>query len=106
MAQKQLKTVPMAPKAAESTSQLDALNTQLTTLTQEKEAFQAVANQAAARLLQIEQLAQPFTSRKFNWLTALAHLKDYIDIIRQIIEIIKGFKDQYIKPLPQNDATN
>lgn len=98
MAVKALK--PMTTAAPEATSKIEALDAQVLQLTQERDAFQAVANQAAARLLNIEQLAQPFTTRKFNFFTALIHLQQFVELVRQIIEIVKGFKEQYIKPLP------
>lgn len=74
-------------------------------LTKERDAFQAVANQAAFKLLNIEQLVTPFLNRKFNFVTALFHLREFVDMVKQIIKLIKEFKDQYMTPpAPANDT--
>lgn len=85
-------------------SKLEALDTQVATLTQQRDALQNVANQAATKLIQIEQLAAPFLSRKFSWVTALFHLKEAMDTIKKIIALIKEFKDLYLTPQPQQNG--
>lgn len=84
--------------AESATSQVKSLNEQVALLTQQRDALQNVANQAATKLIVIEQLAAPFLSRKFSWVTALFHLKEAMDTIRKIIALIKEFKDAYLTP--------
>jgi len=96
MSNTKLKTVPNMSNAA--------LTEQVATLTQQRDAFQMVAQQAANRLINIEQLAAPFLNRKFNFFTALFHLQQFVELIRQVIELVKGFKDQFITPAPPQDG--
>lgn len=85
---------------------INAEQTQIQSLTQERDLYASVANQAAAKLLHIELLATPFINRKFNIFNALFHLQQFVELVKSIVEAIKSFKDQYMKPpVPANGAT-
>jgi hypothetical protein len=95
----------MVVKSDSLDAKLQNLDTKIAALTQERDAFQTVANQAAFKLLNIENLVTPFLNRKFNWVTALFHLREFVEMVKQIIAMIKEFKDQYMKPpTPVNDT--
>jgi hypothetical protein len=107
MSNKKVKTAPMEVKSESFTSKFEALEAKNLTLSQERDAFQMVANQAAQKLINIELLASPFLNKRFNFLNALFHLREFVAMVKQIIGLIKEFKDQYMKPpQPVNDATN
>lgn len=107
MSNKKVKTAPTEVKSESLNAKLEAFDAKVLTLTQERDAFQMVANQAAQKLINIELLASPFLNKKFNILNALFHLKEFVSMVKQIISLIKEFKDQYMKPpQPVNDATN
>lgn len=83
-------------KVAELTTSLKAAQDQA-------QAWQIVASEAAQNLFTIESKFAPILNRKFNFFTALMHLQMYIQLIREVIELIANFKAKYAQK-PQNDT--
>lgn len=73
------------------------LKTQLAEMQQQKEAFQTIASIAAQNLIGIETRFAPLLARKFNFFTALFHLQQYILLIKEIIDVIKDFREKYVQ---------
>lgn len=63
--------------------------------------WQIVANEAATSLVLIESKFSPILSRKFNVFNALIHLKMYIELVQEVLELIRNFKSKYVN----KDAT-
>lgn len=80
---------------------------ELETAKKERELFQNVANTAASKLVSIESAVTPFLNRKFNIVTAIYHLKDVVELIKQIVEAVKEFRAQFMAPNvpPQTNDT-
>lgn len=66
-------------------------------------AWQKVANEAASNLVLIESKFAPILGRKINFFNALLHIQMYVELIKEVIELIRNFKAKYVTP-PQ-DAT-
>ena len=78
------------------------LTAQLTEAQQQKEVFQNIATIAANNLIAIENRFSPLISRKFNWINAIFHLQQYVLLVKEILEMIKEFREKYVvKPTPQ-----
>lgn len=83
----------MAPKAITTNdsnsqvAQLQAANAQL----------QAVAQEAVNRLLFVENRLSPQLLRKVNFWNILFHWKEVIQVVEEIIRIIKEFKESLQK---------
>lgn len=72
------------------------LLSQVETLTQEKANALHIANTAAQHLLYVESRFAPLLNKKVNVWNALFHIKEWLDLIREVIKIIQVFKDTYI----------
>lgn len=59
-------------------------------------AWQIVANEAATNLVLIESKFAPILGKKFNFFNALLHLQMYVELIKEVIELIRNFKAKYV----------
>ena len=95
------KTIKMESAQNLSKANFEALTAELNTITQQRDVFQGIANEAASTLIGIESRFAPLLNRKINFFTALFHIQQFIELIREIIEAIRAFKGKYIpKPEP------
>jgi len=96
-----------APKAENTTGAFSALKAELAQSQQQQQVMRLVAEQAASRLLQIENSLSPQLLRNPKLWNIIFHFKEIIAVIREVIRIINEFKQQYITPPtpPQTDGT-
>ena len=95
------KSIKMESTHNLSKANFEALTTEVVTLTQQRDTFQGIANEAASTLIGIESRFAPLLARKINFFTALFHIQQFIELIREIIEAIRNFKTKYVnKPEP------
>ena len=96
-----------APKAeTNTTGAFSALKAELTQAQQQQAIMRQVAEQAASRLIQIENSLSPQLLRNPKIWNVLFHFKEIIFVIREVIKIINEFKQQYITPpAPPTDGT-
>lgn len=73
-----------------------ALLSQVETLTQEKANALQIANIAAQQLLYVETRFAPLLNKKINVWNALFHIKEWLELIREIIKMIQDFKGKFI----------
>lgn len=86
--------------------EISIISSELETVKKEREAFQNIANTAASKLVSIESAVTPFLNRKFNVVTAIYHLKDVVELIKQIVEAVKEFRAQFMAPnIKPDDST-
>ena len=86
--------------------EISVISSELEAVKKEREAFQNIANTAASKLVSIESAVTPFLNRKFNIVTAIYHLKDVVELIKQIVEAVKEFRAQFMAPnVKPDDST-
>ncbi len=84
-------------KAPQANVSIDSLKQQLAEMQQQKEAFQNVASVAASNLIAIENRFAPLLARKFNFFNAIFHLEQYILLIKEIVALIKDFREKFVQ---------
>lgn len=95
-----------APKAENTTGAFSALKAELSQAQQQQAIMRQVAEQAASRLIQIENSLSPQLLRNPKIWNIIFHFKEIINVIREVIKIINEFKQQYITPpAPPTDGT-
>ena len=103
---KQNKSVKMEQSPADTYRQLEAnLSLQLEEAKAQASQLQAVAQETVNRLVYIESRLSPQLLRKPNIINILFHWKEVMNIIGEIVLLIKEFKDLIQKPQQPNDAS-
>jgi hypothetical protein len=101
---KQPKSVKM--EQSDTYQQLEAnLSLQLKEAQAQASQLQAVAQETVNRLVYIESRLSPQLLRKPNIINILFHWKEVMNIIGEIVLLIKEFKDLIQKPQQPNDAS-
>lgn len=89
----------------ESTGAFAKLKEELATSQQQQALFQAVAQDAAVKLIKIEDLLNLQVGRKPKFWNILFHFGEVIAALQEVIKIIKEFKAKYMTPQPTPDTT-
>lgn len=88
----------------DSSTSTQKLEQELKIAQEQARTFQIIANEAATNLVAIESRFAPILSKKFNFFNALFYLQLYIDLIKEVIELIRNFKAKYVNK-PADDST-
>lgn len=89
------KVIKMANAENLDSTKVAELTQSLKTAQEQSLAWQTVAGEAAQNLFLIESRFAPILNKKFNFFTALMHLQMYIELIREVVELIRNFRTKY-----------
>lgn len=89
---------------SKNAAQVAELSAQVDQLTKDKEAIMQVATIAASQLINIETKFAPLLSKKINFWTALANLKQWIALMEEVLILIRDFKTKFVTKTNDNTA--